>query len=183
MGSIVFFIIVILPVIVMIFMGLGHALRAFNRAYHARGAFAVVLALFGLNMIEPAVNTPLIPALLSLGVYEPPFDGSVTMQSVLLITSPMLVLLLPALGLFLREEKYRALCSKVLALGLARWAVTTLIWMFVAYEQIFPAVVMFFIGVALLGYGVRWGKRQLATTLTFEPQQSIWDLAEPKTAA
>lgn len=109
---------------------------ALRRARRSTDEQASTLYLLALNLCEPLINIAVITTFASnvdsllLGL---PFEHYLyaliysPLQSILL-TSPMAVLLLPAMGLFFRERRYRRLSGWLFGLGSLRWALNILIF-------------------------------------------------------
>ena len=76
----------------------AHGIQALIRSMRGTGAYAATLYFLALNLCEPLVNSLLIPFLISR---TPSFriDGASTVASSIIVSMPMGVLLIPAIGL------------------------------------------------------------------------------------
>jgi hypothetical protein len=120
--------------------------RAFRRGSRYHGYHRHTLYFLGLNLCEPLINIVLIP--LFLGSISEPSLGPVV------ASAPMIILLIPGLGIFFRDRVYRNLSLRILLLGILRWVIVVAIFYTVWSEP--TGAMALFVGLLLLGTGLLW---------------------------
>ncbi|MCU0491494.1 MAG: hypothetical protein MUD01_07900 [Chloroflexaceae bacterium] len=110
-----------------------------------------------LNLSEPAINTPLI----GISFYSQ-FDINTSSHATWwLYPLPMLVLLIPAIGLVFPDREERKLSAVVLGLGLARMLVVVSIFSGLTWDSGEALMGILWFGLALLACSGWWGYMQL----------------------
>ena len=128
--------------------------RAFQTHGWSHRSFKATRRFLALNLCEPMINVMVVGAV-ALGAV---FGG---IESPLLITAPMAVLLVPALGLWFNEPFYRDQSARILMVGLARWALNALIFQSLAGDWSWFVLLGLPLATGLLWYSTRWGERLL----------------------
>ena len=144
---------VLLPALVYSFV-LG--VQAFKESGRQSGEYAMTLRFLGLNLCEPLINTYLIIFLL----YQ--YYG--WEHLLFLVNLPMIVLTIPALGLWFSDPFYRDKSKQILLLGLGRWGINILILLCLGVEDFGGVDVLLFLiplNLGLLWESIRWGKKHL----------------------
>src|SRR5262245_3873457 len=150
---------------------------AFQKSRHASGEYALTLRLLGVNLCEPLVNGILITCLLYNFSHYPFSTWRFAFN-----TLPMAVLLLPLWGLRCKNPLYWNLNLQILGLGLARWAVTLLIFLLMEVTGLVILLLIPF-GTLLLFDCCRWGHRQLIGALALPPYPPQAAVALPRVVA
>ena len=150
----------------MIITALVIGIRLVRESNQHSGSTKITLRLLGLNMIEPAINTLVIAELFdafgsrslwSFGLME---WHDIT--GALLLTLPMMVLLLPFVWARSLDPVCATINSKLGLLGLLRWLVT-------AITFIFPYAVL--LGLVVLGFSIYWVKRQPTKLIQYQTKR------------
>src|SRR4051794_8508429 len=112
-------ILAVLSIVGIILWALYVGLRAARLGYGRTGAQQATLYLLALFLIEPSINTVVVGA----QVWARIPNQLANAHELALITVPIAVLLIPALGLALADSRLRMICASMLGLGLLRWLV------------------------------------------------------------
>lgn len=137
-----------------IVLALVTGMRIWRQSTPQAGAQRTTLRLLALNLIEPAINAPMIVGALFGGLRYSWNDRLLQWDGipyVLLITAPMAVLLLPFLWARSADPVCRSINLKLGTLGVMRWLVTALTF-------VVPFVML--LGLIVLGLSIRWVKGQ-----------------------
>jgi hypothetical protein len=128
--------------------------RAFQTHGWSHRYFKTTRHFLALNLCEPLINTMVVGAL-ALG------EALWGIQSSLLITAPMMVLLVPAIGLWFNDRFYRDQSTRILRLGLARWLLNLAIFQSLVGDWAWFMLLGIPLATGLLWYSARWGQRLL----------------------
>lgn len=145
---------------------LVNGVRLLRQSRQEYGSNAVTLRLLALNLIEPAINSIVLTGLffyttdLSHGFsHTMSYEFPRPLKDGFLITAPMIVLLLPVFWLINSDAICQAINVKLAVLGMLRWSVTALIMM----NPLF-----LLLGFFVLGYSIRWVKKQPAKLVQYQ---------------
>jgi hypothetical protein len=126
---------------------------------YMRGAERTTLRCLALSLVEPAFNGVLI-TILYLGPMHQGLEGVLNVRTSFLTTASMAVLLAPLLWVRIPNPICRGVLLRLSLLGALRWATTMTIFI---HPVVFP------FGLGLLGFSIRWVKRQGAA-ISVRPQ-------------
>jgi hypothetical protein len=142
-----------------------HATSQAKRYHDPRSSLCIFLAV---TLCEALINGFLLPAIVFGFSYYQSMDAT-PLHSTLLLTTPMVVLGLPILGLRWDNPTYRQHSVLMLGFGLLRWAIVIVAWYslflfsFATPLGLMLPNLMFIIGGFLLWKYTQWGQRLLQT--------------------
>lgn len=162
----------ILTVVTLLIISFKRGLQALDLARRLHGPYSTTMFFLAVNLCEPLINTVAVGLILTrIG-----FDRAI--ESPFLVTAPMAVLLLPALGITIRNPLYRSRSLRILWLGVGRWAVNVLIFTLVDTPAYVLLLLLIPLSIGLLWKVAHWGENEISDARAVLPP-----IASPPPAA